>query len=107
MSLRRFIDLSLVLTVVTAASTAFADASQTRWHAPESVTERALDKILKTADRDDNQLDNLLDGRGRTGFRPTVDYRPMLTPQLSTAIVQAEKAAVICRATFAASTICR
>lgn len=69
---------------------ASADALPIDWHAPATPEERALDAILKSADRDDNQLDNLLGGRGPGDFHRTFDYRAVLTQRLISAIRRAE-----------------
>ena len=63
-------------------------------HAPTSAAERALDAILKTAGNDDDQLDNLLDGRGKPGFKKTVDYSTLLTAALMSAIADRQTALV-------------
>lgn len=63
-------------------------------HAPNSPVEHALDAILKTAGDDDDQLDNLFDGRGKPDFKKTVDYTTLLTKALLSAIADREKAIV-------------
>ncbi len=50
----------------------------------------ALDKVLKLADRDDEQLDNLLH-RYPVAKAKQVDYRPMLTAPLVAAMQAEEK----------------
>lgn len=69
---------------------ATADAPSIDWHAPATPEEHALDAILKSADRDDDQLDNLLGGRGPGKFRQTFDYRAVLTQRLISAIRRTE-----------------
>jgi hypothetical protein len=49
---------------------------------PTSPAERALDQVLRTADKDDNLLDNLFHGRAGAKSRQTVDYTKFLTPKL-------------------------
>ena len=71
-----------------------ADARLPGFHAPQTEAERALDAILKSAGKDAAELDNLLEGRGKPGFRPTVDYRRVLTDALLRAIRDAEAALV-------------
>lgn len=63
-------------------------------HPPESTAERTLDGILKHADYDDKQLDNLFGGRGQKNYRPTADYTKVLTPPLLAAITAKQKAMV-------------
>jgi hypothetical protein len=81
--------LAVAIVIVTAA-TAAAQAPPAGWHAPLTTSEAALDRILKMADNDDDQLDNLLGGRGTAGFHPTVDYKTVLTPPLLAAIKRTE-----------------
>jgi hypothetical protein len=90
----------LFLALVSAASlpsagkAAAAPPAPEGWHAPASATERALDAILKRVDSDDNALENLLGGRDKAKFHRTVDYAPMLTQPLLTAIARTEAALV-------------
>jgi len=61
-------------------------------HPPRSYAERALDGILKHADYDTNQLDNLFGGRGQKNFHATADYSKVLTAPLLAAITAKQKA---------------
>ncbi len=63
-------------------------------HPPKTTIERALDAILKHADQDPDQLDNLFDGRGQRPFRPAVDYSKVLTAPLMAAMSAKEKSLV-------------
>jgi hypothetical protein len=63
-------------------------------HPPASNAERALDGILKHADFDSNQLDNLFGGRGQKNFHASVDYTKVLTPALLASITAKQKAMV-------------
>jgi hypothetical protein len=63
-------------------------------HPPATAAEQALDGILKYADSDDAQLDNLLGGRGQPNFHSTVDYTKVLTAPLLASITVKQKAAV-------------
>ena len=84
----------VVLTLVVAslgAATSAAEVPATEWHSPQSAPELALDRILKTADGDEALLDNILEGRGKNNFHPSVDYRSMLTPMLLSSIRKYEK----------------
>lgn len=66
-------------------------AAEPGWHVPGSAPERTLDRLLKTADADDGLLDNLLSGRGKKGFRPSVDYGASVTPALLRSIRLVER----------------
>jgi hypothetical protein len=63
-------------------------------HPPASTAERALDAILKHADYDSNQLDNLFGGRGQKNFHATIDYSKVLSAPLLAAITAKQKAMV-------------
>ena len=63
-------------------------------HPPKSTAERALDGILKHADQDPDQLDNLFEGRGQRPFRPAEDYTKVLSAPLIAAMSAKEKALV-------------
>lgn len=45
-----------------------------------------LTTLVNLADKDEDQLDNLLNGRGDTKFKQTVDYSRYLTPALINSI---------------------
>jgi hypothetical protein len=91
MGLGRWSRLVLALvTVVAGGATSAVKAGSSAWHAPLTTPELALDRILKMADSDPDQLDNLLGGRGRADFHPTVDYTAVLTPPLLAAIRRSE-----------------
>jgi len=90
MDIRRLSSLVAILAATSAAG-ASAETLQATWHAPETNPERALERILKHADSDRDQLDNLLDGRGAKNFRPTVDYLEVLTPPLIATIRREER----------------
>jgi hypothetical protein len=92
MEIARLVCSGIIVAAVAAVATpCAAKAPDSTWHAAQTASEVALDRILKQADGDGDQLDNLLDGRGRPGFRPTVDYTATLTPPLLAAIKQTEK----------------
>lgn len=82
-----------ILLLTAGLSYAWPAAAETI-HPPASTAERALDGILKHADYDSNQLDNLFGGRGQKNYRPTADYSKILTPPLLTAITAKQKALV-------------
>jgi hypothetical protein len=69
-------------------------ASAESFHPPATAAEKALDQILKRAGKDDDELDNLLGGRGNKSFHRTVDYTAMLTKPLMAAIAAKEQALV-------------
>jgi len=82
-------------TLILAAVPALAwPAAAETIHPPASTAERALDGILKHADYDDKQLDNLFGGRGQKNFHATVDYSKVLTAPLLAAITAKQKAMV-------------
>jgi hypothetical protein len=70
---------------------AFGQAQPARFHPPVTPAERALDATLRAAEADDGVLDNLLEGRGERGYRPTVNYGSRLTGSLLAAIRRAER----------------
>jgi len=80
--------------VLVPASSAALTQTAADFHAPRSEAERALDTILKRADADKYQLDNLFDGRGDDSFRRKFDYSTVLTPALLSALKEAEAAMV-------------
>ena len=82
--------------------------TQAAFHAPQSEPERALEKILRRADRDTQLLDNLLQGRGAKNLRPTFRYESLLTPGLIEAIRVQEKALVTkdCKGRYRDGEIC-
>ena len=81
--------------LILAAGAAFAwPAAADTIHPPTSYAERALDGILKHADYDANQLDNLFGGRGQKNFHASVDYGKVLTAPLLAAITAKQKAMV-------------
>jgi hypothetical protein len=90
--MRRSVAALLVLAAI--GSAAAAESSLAGFHAPQTEAERALDTILMATGRDDTALDNLLGGRGKAGFRPTIDYRRFVTDALLRAIRDAEAALV-------------
>jgi hypothetical protein len=61
------------------------------WHAPSNAPEMALDRILKAADADGALLDNLLAGRGKKGFKPSVDYAGLVTPAFLASVRSVER----------------
>jgi hypothetical protein len=73
-----------------AVATPASAAGRAGVHPPKSPAELALDKVLKTADRDDLQLDNLLH-RYPVAKAKQIDYRPALTAQLIAAMQAEEK----------------
>jgi hypothetical protein len=81
------------LVLVIGPSLAWPAAAETI-HPPETTAERTLDGILKHADYDDQQLDNLFDGRGQRAFHATVDYSKVLTTPVLAAISAKEKTLV-------------
>lgn len=83
-----FIAISAIAAV--GAAVASAEGRQASWHAPETIPELALNRILKLADSDRDQLDNLFGGRGAKNFRQTIDYTTTLTAPLRAAIRSAE-----------------
>jgi hypothetical protein len=91
MGIGRSIGLGMALaTAVAGAVTSTVKATGSAWHAPLTASEMALDRILKMADSDRDQLDNLLGGRGRANYHATMDYTPVLTPPLLAAIKRSE-----------------
>jgi hypothetical protein len=58
--------------------------------APHTPAEMALDKVLKTADRDEEVLDNLLH-RYPVAAAKRIDYRQWLTPKLIASLQAEEK----------------
>jgi hypothetical protein len=91
MSIGRLSGFGMALAIVMAgAATSGPQTSPGGWHAPLTTSELALDRILKMADGDSAQLDNLLGGRGKARFHPTVDYKAVMTPSLLTAIKRSE-----------------
>lgn len=100
-----------IAAVLAFAGIGSADAAETAlagFHAPQTEAERTLNEILMATGRDDDALDNLLDGRGKPGFHPTVDYRRFLTEALLRAIRDAEAALVKrdCGGTYRDGDIC-
>jgi hypothetical protein len=83
----------LALTLAAGAALAWPAAAETI-HPPATLAERALDGILKHADSDGQQLDNLFGGRGQKNFHATADYGKVLTPPLIAAITAKQKAVV-------------
>jgi hypothetical protein len=79
-----------------------------KFHAPQSEPERALDSILKRVDKDENLLDNLLQGRGTKNYKPTFDYASLLTSGLIAAIRTKEREIVRrdCRGKYVEGDIC-
>jgi hypothetical protein len=67
-----------------------AAAASAGFHLPKSASEMALDRLLKAADGDEFQLDNLLH-RYPVVPKKQVDYRGMLTAQLIAAMRAEEK----------------
>ena len=84
----------LLFSVAATAESNIAETLHADWHAPTTVSERALDGMVKQAETDDHLIDNLLGGRNKATFHRTVDYTTMLTRPLLAAIARAEKAAV-------------
>lgn len=78
--------------LLTLAGTASATRPELPFHPPASEAERALDAILQRAGADPDPLSNLLEGRGRRGFRPSVDYAAVLTPALLASMRSTERA---------------
>jgi hypothetical protein len=89
--MRKFIVMLLAgAGLICTASVEMAAAAGTGFHSPQSAAESALDKILKTADADEFQLDNLLH-RYPVVPKKQVDYRGMLTAPLIAAMQAEEK----------------
>ena len=82
------------LVLATGAAIAAYPAAAEPLHPPTTTAERALDGILKHADYDANQLDNLFGGRGQKNFHATADYSKVLTAPLLAAITAEQKAMV-------------
>jgi hypothetical protein len=83
------------LALILAAGTGLAwPAAAGTIHPPATTAERALDAILKHADQDPDQLDNLFDGRGQRPFVPAEDYTKLLTAPVIAAMSAKEKAMV-------------
>ena len=81
--------------LLVAAGLAFAwPAAAENIPPPKTLAERTLDGILKHADQDPDQLDNLFDGRGQKPFRPAEDYGKDLMAPLMAAMSAKEKALV-------------
>jgi hypothetical protein len=82
--------------------------AQAAFHAPQTGAERALEKILRRADKDERLLDNLLQGRGARNFKPSVNYETLLTPALIAPIRAQEKALVAkdCKGKYLEGEIC-
>lgn len=72
-----------------------AHAAGAGFHPPTSAAEIALDHVLKIADADEFQLDNLLH-RYPVVRKKQVDYRPLLAAQLIAAM-QAEEKKLVAR----------
>lgn len=81
------------LVAAVALATPWAAAADTI-HPPKTGAERALDGILKYADQDPDQFDNLFDGRGQRPFRPAEDYTKVLTAPVLAAMAAKEKSLV-------------
>ena len=82
-------------TLIFAAGAALAwPAAAEPLHPPATSAERALDGILKHADSDGQQLDNLFGGRGQHNFHASADYSKVLTAPLLAAITARQKAVV-------------
>jgi hypothetical protein len=105
---RRMPRLALLAVALACPLPAAAASAPAGFHDAASEPERALAAILKAADADDNQLDNLLAGRGAPNFRPTVDYGRVLTTPLRRAIAAAEKTLLdqACGGRYRAGEIC-
>ncbi|WP_338664374.1 hypothetical protein VQH23_04240 [Pararoseomonas sp. SCSIO 73927] len=82
----------LGLATLLQGGTASATRPELPFHPPASEAEQALDAIIRRADADPDPLSNLLEGRGRRGFRPSVDYAAALTPALLASIRSTERA---------------
>lgn len=81
---------------------------QAAFHAAHTAPQRALEQILKRADKDEHLLDNLLQGRGTNNFKPTVNYQSLLTLGLIEAIRKHEQALVgkDCKGIYLEGEIC-
>lgn len=79
---------NLTLAVAICASVSSLAWAVGAFHPAQTPSELALDKILRIADADQNQLGNLLHRTDRDG---RVDYTQMLTPALIAALVKEEK----------------
>jgi hypothetical protein len=86
-------ELRLALTVL-ALTPAGGFAAIGGFHAPQSVAEKALDRIIARADKDENQLDNLFNRYGPVPVRRRVDYTALLSPALLSAMARHERALV-------------
>ncbi len=83
-------------------------APAAQFHAPQSAAERALDRIVKRADTDDEQLDNLFHRFGPVPAAKRVDYRAMLSAPLLAAMRGEERRQVQadCGGQYQADGIC-
>jgi hypothetical protein len=69
----------------------FAGPALAAPHPPASEPERALNATLRVADKDEKEFDNLSLAPRKPTFRPTVDYRRMLSAPLLAAFVSQQR----------------
>ncbi len=87
----RGLSAAFIVSLTLPGGMAFGQAQPARFHRPVTSVERALDATLRAAESDNAVLDNLLEGRGERGYRPTVNYGSRLTASLLAAIRNAER----------------